>query len=554
MMKHFPDKRPVKALLVVPAFLQHSFYNARTACRIMGAKYTTMPLGLMTVAALLPAEWDMRLIDMNAYELDEDLIDWADIVLTGGMITQQGETRRIIDLAHAHDTLVAVGGPDPTNQPELYERADFLVLDEGEFTIGPFVEALKAGETKGTFRARGERPNLEEVPPARFDLINPKDYLYAAIQYSRGCPFSCEFCDIIELYGQIPRNKTPEQFCSELEILYKAGHRGHVGIVDDNLIGNKAELKRMLRHLIKWSDGFGWPFYFSTQLTLTVAHDDELLELLAECDFRTFYIGIETPDPDVLAVTNKRHNVLKPILDSVKKINQAGMLVHSGFLFGFDNEKANVKDAFKACIEEAGIVIAGCGLLVALPETQLERRLRKEGRLLVRDSEEAGFGKGRRYDQITQGLNYVPHRSRLQTLKDFRELRQYLFEPEPYFRRVRTFIKNMRPHKPKHLPPLKSLPGFAWSIAYGFLLVLGIPGMWWECIKTIAYGATKGISGMVAAVSMAVYYLHLGPQTQFVINDLDDNIRDLELYGEEEYNRRRHLRLAEPPRETAAVE
>lgn len=545
--------RPFRALLIVPRFRQHSFYNAKETCRIAGRKYTAMQLGLLTVAALLPQEWEFKYVDMNAYDLDESLIEWADLVLTGGMLTQEPEMRWIISRAHAHGKPAAVGGPDPTHRPELYAEAEWLVLDEGEVTIPPFVEALKRGDKGGTFRSGGEKPDMSLVPPPRYDLVDPGDYLYACVQYSRGCPFDCEFCDIIELYGRKSRVKSPEQFCAELQALYDAGHRGHVGIVDDNLIGDKKGVKVMLRYLRDWLEARDWPFYFSTQLTLTLAHDEELLRLLADVDFRTVYIGIETPEPDVLAITNKKHNVLKPILESVKKIYEAGIMVHSGFLFGFDGESPNTSLAHKTCIEELGIIIAGCGLLVALPGTQLERRLRKQGRLLVRAPGADSWGEGKKYDQITQGLNYTPHRPRLTILKEFRDLRAHLFTPAAYFKRVRTFISLFKPHPVKHKPSLWSLPKFARMYLHGLAVVAGRPAMWWETAKTIAYGTTKGLSGVVTACAMTVYYLHLGPQTEHVVADLDEHIREIESLGEDAYNRRRHLVIAEPPKDEASA-
>jgi radical SAM superfamily enzyme YgiQ (UPF0313 family) len=512
-----------------------------------------MPLGLLTVAALLPGDWELRFVDSNASELDESWIDWADLVLTGGMITQQPETLNVIDAAQARGKRVAVGGPDPTNQPGVYAAADFLVLDEGELTIPAFLEALERGDDKGTFRARGERPNVQEVPPPRYDLIDPGDYLYAGVQYTRGCPFTCEFCDIIELYGRVPRFKTPEQFTAELQLLFDAGHRGHVAIVDDNFIGNKAETKKMLRHLKEWSASRGWPFYFSTQLTITVAQDPELLGLLADCDFRTLLVGIETPEPEVLKTTQKKQNTLEPIVESVRRINEAGMMVMSGFILGFDGEKAGIAESVRRCVEETGIVIAGVGLLMALPETQLERRLEREGRLLRRSEGVTDFGEGRRYDQITQGLNFLPERPRLTILREFRALRETLYSPAGFFRRVRTFLSRFRPHPPKHLPPLRRLPAFVRMYGVATLMVLGRPSMWWEVIKTLAFGCTRGLSGVVGACAMIVYYLHLGPQSRHVIADISEHIDEIERDGEEAYNRRRHLRLVEPPRESVSA-
>src|SRR5260370_2067184 len=373
------------------------------------------PLGLLTVAALLPENWEFRLEDLNTKELDESLLDWADVVMTGGMITQQLATARLLRLAHAHKKPVVVGGPDCTSEPEFYREADFKVTDEAEITIPAFIKAWEAGARSGTFAAGGLKPDVSKSPIPRFDLVRFSNYIYMGLQCSRGCPYNCEFCDIIELYGRLPRFKTPDQVIRELETLYQAGYRGQVDFVDDNFIGNKKAARALLVRISDWSEERGWPFFFSTEATITLGADPEMLDLMKRCDFRLIFVGIETPDPALLRQTQKKQNTLKPIADSIKKINEAGTMELDGFIFSVCQEKTRAGGPIAASVEETRIGVAMTGLLTSLPNTQLERRPIKTGRQMARPG--GAEIRPEEIDQMTGGLHFITNRPPIEILK-----------------------------------------------------------------------------------------------------------------------------------------
>ena len=287
-----------------------------------------------------------------------------------------------IELAQARGKPVVVGGPDVTSAPEAYAQADFQVLGEAEGVIEAFIEAWSAGSLKGVFEAEKFKIDVTKTPIPRYDLLKRSQYLYYGVQFARGCPFTCEFCDIIELYGRAPRVKTAEQILAELDTLYRTGYRGHLDFVDDNFIGNKKAVKAVLPHLIAWQKAHGYPFQFSTEASINLADDAALLALMREANFLNIFVGIESPDPETLVSTQKKQNTRRVLDDSVRKIYRAGIFVHAGFIVGFDSEKDGVAAGMTDFIEAAAIPVCMVGLLFALPHTQLGRRLEKEGRML----------------------------------------------------------------------------------------------------------------------------------------------------------------------------
>lgn len=532
-------QRKVHCLIIYPRFSPHSFWNFSFVAKMRGARYNMPPLGLLTVAALLPREWECRLVDLNTCDLDESLFDWADIVMIGGMITQRLETLRLIRMAHEHGKPVAVGGPDPTSVPNWYHEADFLVLDEAELTIPDFLKAWNEGAKSGHFTANGKKPDVTTSPVPRFDLVNFSNYLYIGVQCSRGCPYTCEFCDIIELYGRVPRFKTPDQVLTELNTLYEAGYRGQVDFVDDNFIGNKKAAKELLIKLIAWSEERNWPFFFSTEATITLAADPVMLDLMKQCDFRWVFVGIETPDPATLRQTQKKQNTLKPIADSIRKINESGMLVLAGFILGFDEEKTGAGEALATFVEETRIGIAMTGLLASLPNTQLERRLFREGRQFVRP--ETGDGmRAEEADQMTGGLNFVTRRPRAEILKEYRDTLKRLYSPKSYFKRVRGFLEWYRGF-PRGLASAGGLSTMLISLLNLNLRYLMRPRLWWEYARTMFAGIRHSGIGFVRTGIMCVFYLHLDRQTRYVVRQLDDQIAELESIGEELYIRKRNF-------------
>src|SRR5271166_496166 len=392
-----------KVLMIFPRFNTDSFWNYRATCELSGARYPAAPLGLITVAALLPQSWEVRLVNRNTETLTEADLEWADLVMTGGMLFQQPDALRIIEMCRARGTPVVVGGPDVTSTPDIYSSANFRVLGEAEEIIEDFVVAWRSGAEEGVFQAPMGQTDVTRSPTPRFDLLKLEDYLHVGIQFSRGCPFNCEFCDIIELYGRVPRTKTNDQILAELDALYDHGYRGHVDFVDDNFIGNKKNLRTLLPRLKAWLEERDYPFEFSTEASINIADDSELLQAMKDANFFAIFVGIESPDPETLVQMKKKQNTRRNIAECIHKIYSYGMFVTAGFIVGFDTEKASMGQAMIDFIEEASIPVCMIGLLYALPGTQLTRRLAKEGRLHkghdLMNVEQAG-------DQCTHGCNF----------------------------------------------------------------------------------------------------------------------------------------------------
>ena len=361
---------PCNVLMIYPKFMAGSFWNFSEACELVGARYPAIPLGLITVAALLPKSWQVRLVNRNTEDLAESDLAWADMVMTGGMLFQQADSLDLIEMCRARSLPVVVGGPDVSSSPHRYASADFRVIGEAEGIIDKFIAAWEDGHREGTFEAPKFQVDVTKTPIPRYDLLKFDQYLYIGVQFSRGCPFTCEFCDIIELYGRAPRTKTHDQMLAELEALYKLGYRGHVDFVDDNLIGNKKAIKAFLPALEKWIEQKDYPFEFTTEASLNLADDDDLLAMLKRCNFFAVFVGIESPDTETLIAMRKKQNTRRSIGDSVHKIYRAGMFVTAGFIVGFDSEKGSVAGPMIELIEGAAIPIAMVGLLYALPNTQ----------------------------------------------------------------------------------------------------------------------------------------------------------------------------------------
>jgi radical SAM superfamily enzyme YgiQ (UPF0313 family) len=434
------DAQVCNVLMICPRFEADTFWSFKRTCEGFGAKFPAPPLGLITVAALLPRSWSIRLINRNTTELSDDDFDWADLILTGGMLPQAGDTLDVIDLCRARGKPVAVGGPSVTSSPDAYKTANFRVLGEAEGAIDKFVEAWEAGAREGLFEAEKFQTDVTKTPIPRFDLLKFDDYLNIGVQFSRGCPFTCEFCDIIELYGRVPRAKTNVQMLAELDELYRLGYRGLVDFVDDNLIGNKKAVKAFLPELAKWVEARDYPFEFVTEASINLADDHELLMLMNQANFVGVFVGIESPDTASLIAMRKKQNTRRNIAQSIHKIYAAGLFVHAGFIVGFDSETQSVADAMVELIEEAAIPVCMVGLLYALPNTQLTRRLEKEGRLppqIEREDRE----RVKSADQCTMGLNFVTLRPRQEILADYVRILERIYDPVAYAGRLQRLAK-----------------------------------------------------------------------------------------------------------------
>jgi radical SAM superfamily enzyme YgiQ (UPF0313 family) len=413
--------------------MPNSFWSYQETLDLAGLRATNPPLGLITVAAMLPSSWELRLADRNVqFETEADW-DWCDLVIISAMVIQKQDFQALIRKAVALGKKVAVGGPYPTSYPNvaLEAGAHYLILDEGECTIPPFLEALERGDETGIFRS-SEKPDVTQTPIPRFDLLNLDAYLAITVQFSRGCPFQCEFCDIINLYGRKPRTKTPEQMLLEFEVLYNLGWRRYVFVVDDNFIGNKRNAKVFLRALIPWMEAHRYPFILLTEASLNLAEDEELIELMVKAGFTIVFMGIETPDTDSLLGVNKVQNTRQSLIESCHKITGAGLQIMSGFIMGFDNERAGAGDRIRSFIQEAGIPQAHFSLLQALQNTAMWNRLKQEGRLL------GGSG------TVHQGeiMNFIPTRPIEDITREYIDAFWNIYEPMPYLQR--TFRHFMR--------------------------------------------------------------------------------------------------------------
>ncbi len=439
----------MKALLVYPKFPK-TFWSYDRFMEILGLKALLPPLGMITVAALLPEDWEIRFCDRNvAPETTADW-EWCDLVILSAMLAQKKDFHALIQTAVQRGKKVAVGGPYPTSVPEaaLQSGAHYLILDEGELTIPMFLEAIQTGEPGGVFRSC-EKPDVTTSPIPRFDLLQRDAYLMMSIQFSRGCPFNCEFCDIISLYGRKPRTKEPAQTLAELQRLYDLGWRGTVFVVDDNFIGNQRNVKRLLRELIPWMQAHDYPFTLLTEASVNLAEDAELLELMVQAGFYAVFLGIETPDQDSLHVTRKLQNTRSPLAEACHKINQAGLLIYAGFILGFDGERVGAGQRIQAFVEETGIPQPMLGVLQALPNTALWTRLKQEKRLLEANGVMATG------DQNAL-MNFIPTRPIVEIASEYLQTLWSMYEPSHYLRRC--FQQCLAISPPPHLRQTMYLP------------------------------------------------------------------------------------------------
>ncbi len=421
----------MKALMVYPEF-PDTFWSFKHALPFQGKRSAYPPLGLLTVAALLPSAWEKRVVDLNVRPLKDRDLEWADVVLVSGMMVQGPSLRGVIQRAKARGLRTVVGGPiASTTDPNLAE-ADHVVEGEAEELISILAKDLESGSAQPHYKAAA-LPDLTQVPVPALDLAEIGKYSAMAVQYSRGCPFTCEFCDIIEIYGRRPRTKTPEQVCEELTRIYKLGWRGRVFLVDDNFIGNKKNVKKLLPELARWNRDHRKPFWFLTEASLNLAEDQELLQLLHEANFDSVFMGIETPVAESLKETTKFQNLRKDLLESVKLVQSYGLEVMAGFIVGFDHDPPDVFDRQIQFIRDAAIPVSMVGLLSALPNTQLWRRLKAEGRLL-RES----LGNNTLLD-----MNFIPRMDTQELLDGYRRILETIYRPQEYFNRVLAYLSRV---------------------------------------------------------------------------------------------------------------
>ncbi len=427
----------MRTLLLNPRF-PYSFWTLKESIQVDGTKALAPPLGLITVAALLPPAWELRLVDLNTQALPLEAWNWADLVMITGMLAQRESMISLIRDAKSRGKAVAVGGPYATSlsQDLLDAGADFLFRGEAEGTMPRFLAALAAGEKQGVFQEDGKL-EMSMSPVPRYDLLSLEDYTIMSIQTSRGCPYDCEFCDVVSLFGRKPRYKKPEQVIRELEAVYRLGWRKGIFISDDNFIGNRQHALAILEQLTPWMKSHGEPFGFWTQASVNLGQDQELMDQMTAANFGFVFVGVESTDAASLGLSRKYHNLRNPLAESLEAINKNGLSLVASFIIGFDGEETGAGERIRNFVEELHIPMVMVNLLQAIPNTSLWRRLQEEGRLLE--------GKGAAGDISSREINFIPTRPEAEILAEYRQAIERLYEPSAYLRRSLEVILHMRP-------------------------------------------------------------------------------------------------------------
>jgi radical SAM superfamily enzyme YgiQ (UPF0313 family) len=504
----------LKILLIYPKY-PDTFWSFIHALKFINKKALNTPLGILTVAAMLPSDWDKKVLDMNATRLQDKDIEWADYVFISAMIVQQKSTREVIDRCKKLNKKVVAGGPLFTMAYKGlgFDDVDHIILNEAEITLPLFLEDLGKGCPKHIYHTDKKADVTKTLMPM-FGLIDLKKYLTVTVQYSRGCPFDCEFCSITVLDGHKPRTKTADQVLAELEAIYSLGYRGSVFIVDDNFIGNRKKLKAdVLPAIIRWMKERKYPFSFITEASIDMADDEELMQLMSDAGFNNVFVGIETPNEDSLNECNKYANKNRDLVGSVRKLQNHGFQVMGGFIVGFDNDPVSIFKSQVNFIQKSGIVTAMVGMLMAPPDTRLWHRLEKENRLLP-------TGTGDNTDGTT---NFIPQMDINTLVNGYKHILHSIYSPKHYYERIQTFLSEFKPNESvaygiKELGATQ-LKAF---MKVGFELGIKDKGAWyyWKLIfsSLLKYPRFIGLS-----VTMAVQGLHLRKVYEKVLEIKVDN-------------------------------
>jgi radical SAM superfamily enzyme YgiQ (UPF0313 family) len=427
----------MKNILLVYPKIPLTYWGMNYSISFLGKRSSMPPLGLMTVAAMLPADCNLSLVDMNVTDLTEQAVAAADMVFISAMLIQRESFAKVVALCNRLGKPVVAGGPYPSQDHARIPGVAHFVLDEAEITLPPFLEDLANGRARAVYSDHA-RPDLSLTPPPRLDLVDIGQYANMALQYSRGCPFNCEFCDIVELFGRTPRTKTPERFIAELEHLRRTGWQGQLFIVDDNFIGNKKQVKELLPQIASWQEQHGHPFSLFTEATVSLADDNELLDMMVQAGFNMVFLGIETPVKESLVCAKKSHNAKSDLLASVRTIQQRGIEVAGGFIVGFDTDPDDIFERQIQFIDSAAIPTAMVGLLSAMPGTQLYRRMQAENRL-------AAETHGNNTHDFS--LDFVPLMDKQKLLDGYKKIIAEIYDPRHYFERCLSLLRRLKIHK-----------------------------------------------------------------------------------------------------------
>lgn len=485
----------MKILLVYPKY-PDTFWSFKYALKFVSKKASFPPLGLLTVAAMLPEEWEKKLIDMNVSVLTADDLEWADYVFISAMVVQKKSVQEVIKRCKKLGIKMVAGGPLFTTEYDEFEDIDHLVLYEAESTLSSFLDDLKKGCAKHIYTSK-EWPDLKKTPPPQWELINMKKYVSMCIQYSRGCPFNCEFCDIVVLNGHKPRTKSKDQILEELEVLYSQGWRSSVFFVDDNFIGNRKKLKtELLPFLIDWMKQKKYPFSFLAEASINISDDEELMQLMVKARFKKVFIGIETPNEESLTECNKYLNKNRDMIACVKKIQSNGLEVQGGFIVGFDNDPPSIFERQISFIQKSGIVTAMVGLLNAPRGTRLYHRLKKEERLL---NDLSG-------DNTDFSINFIPKMNIEILMNGYKKILNTIYSPEHYYKRVITFL---RVYKPKSVKKKINFKFCNFKAFFKSIWFLGIKGKerfhYW---KLISWTLVRRPRFFGLAITFSIYGFH----------------------------------------------
>ncbi len=484
----------MKILLVYPLY-PNSFWSFSHVLKFVSKKAAVPPLGLITISAMLPSTWQKKLVDMNVTALHISDIEWADYVFISAMYIQKESVDHVIKECVKHKTKIVGGGPLFTQEYENYPQVDHFILNEAEITLPQFLHDFHDGNPQKVYKT-DEYADITRTPVPDYHLLSRKDYFLMNIQVSRGCPFACDFCEITSLLGHKVRMKNNEQILNELDRLYELNWRGSVLIVDDNFIGNKSVIKNSLLPAMKdWMKAHKYPFVFTTETSINLADDEELMSLMVQTGFNSTFVGIETPDEDSLHECNKVQNVKRDLLQSVIKIQRAGMHVSGGFIVGFDSDTPGVFQRQIDFIQKSGIVSAMVGLLNAPKNTRLYKRLREENRLTT---EATG-------NNTDFSMNFIPKMNHLELIKGYKNIIHNIYATKPYYKRVRRLLLNYKRIKYRQTKIDFSIIGaFIKSVFIIGLLNRGRSEYW----KLLVWTLFHRPGSMVDAITYTVYGYH----------------------------------------------